>query len=512
MKNFPRSNTVLQLLFGLWWVVYTLLASEQTISQAAYKDQPAQVVFSTYLGGKGYDEIRDVAIDGDGYIYIAGSTDSIDLKPTNQFLLPEGRKSMNVMVARYSSDGVMNWLTIIGGPNHDRAYAIELEKDGTILVAGRAGDGMPTTSGVIQPKFGGDSAPSKLYGPQDGFIARLSADGSELQWLTYFGGYDQSIIRDIAVDQTGNVLLAMNSVSKPNPHITRNAFQSKIAGGRDGLIAKITPDGKHVLWATYLGGTGDNDFSTPSIRVDSAGNIFGMGGTNSKDMPALKNAFDQTLGGGIDLYLVKFSSSGKFIFGTYMGGSRQEGAETHELALNPEGHPIVSTGTRSPDFPVTSGVYQPSFGSKTNDPKENDGFVSIVSSDGSQLLASTFIGGIESEFTQGIWINALGQILISGETSSRNFPLSSNAIQKKYGGDEDCFVSLFSPDLKKLVFSTYFGGTKFDRCRSNTIDAEGNLIMVGVTSSGNFPTMNAFEDKYRGGEQDGFIIKFAIQP
>ena len=105
-------------------------------------------------------------------------------------------------------------------------YAVEVDKQGYVYVGGRAGDGFPTTEGAIQPNFGGDSDINRAYGPQDGFIAKLSPSGKQLIWATYFGGNDGSFFRDIDIDSQGNVYGAMTRVSSPNPHITPGALSN----------------------------------------------------------------------------------------------------------------------------------------------------------------------------------------------------------------------------------------------------------------------------------------------
>src|SRR5690606_19845435 len=114
----------------------------------------------------------------------------------------------DVFVMKFNRAGALIWSTLIGGPNYDRAYGIEIAPDGGVIVAGRAGEGFPTTAGVVQPAFAGDSNANNLYGKQDGFIAKLSADGSTLLWSTYFGEANRGYIRDVGVDSNNKVYIA----------------------------------------------------------------------------------------------------------------------------------------------------------------------------------------------------------------------------------------------------------------------------------------------------------------
>jgi len=112
----------------------------------------------------------------------------------------------------------LQFSTYLGGPNYDRAYAVEVDQDGCVYIAGRAGPGFPATAGAIQPNFGGDivSGPSAAYGKQDGFITKLASDGSRLIWSTYFGDDVAGFIRDLDIDLAGDVYV----VSPANPLAT----------------------------------------------------------------------------------------------------------------------------------------------------------------------------------------------------------------------------------------------------------------------------------------------------
>ena len=152
-------------------------------------------------------------------------------------------------------DGNILWSTFLGGPNYDRAYAIEVDSSGHVYVAGRAGNGFPVTVGSFQTAFqGGQEA--AFYGPQDGFIVKLNPEGSEIIWSSYFGTNDARIIRDIAVDSGGNIYLASGYSSGNYLPAIQNAFINSPAGDHEVVLAKISPDGQSVIWAAYLGGSG----------------------------------------------------------------------------------------------------------------------------------------------------------------------------------------------------------------------------------------------------------------
>ncbi len=234
------------------------------------------------------------------------------------------------------SEGQILWSTLLGGPNYDRAYAIEVDGRGFVYIAGRAGRGFPVTQGVFQPGFqGGQEA--AFYGPQDGFLCKLTADRGERVFCSYFGTNDVSIIRDLAVDQNGDIYVASGYSSGTYPAGVRERFNNRPHGAREAVLAKIKGDGSVVLWATYLGGS-DLEFNQNSVRVDGTGFPYILLTTRSSDIQTTADAFDRTYAGNEDLYVAKLTpDTGQLQWATYLGGTANESTETHEFAVDREG-------------------------------------------------------------------------------------------------------------------------------------------------------------------------------
>ncbi|MEP6572538.1 MAG: SBBP repeat-containing protein, partial [Gemmatimonadota bacterium] len=316
----------------------TIRVSSQTVSDSVVVDVSGvlppglALAFSTYIGGTVETSIRDVVTDAVGNIYAAGGTSSTNFPTTPGAYQRTFAGIHDIVVMKFSPAGQVIWSTLIGGPNYDRAYALAVDPQGNVYVAGRAGAGMPGTQGTFQPTFGGGS-PQNPYGPEDGVVCKLSADGGTLNWCSYFGTQDDRIVRDIALDAQNNIFIAaaVDSAFYPAAWFT-NSFQKTSAGSTEGIIAKIANDGSHVIWASYIGGSGIES-GEPSIKVDAAGSPTVLYVTNSTDIPT-PNGFDHTLAGPWDNYIVKFTPDGSgLVYGTYLGGSGTEATETHELAL-----------------------------------------------------------------------------------------------------------------------------------------------------------------------------------
>lgn len=473
--------------------------------------------FASYLGGSGYDQARDVVTDSAGNIYVTGGTDSADFLTTAGAYDRTANGNVDVFVIKLDPTGQsIIWSTLLGGPNYDRAYAIELDSANNVIVGGRAGAGFPTTSGVVQKVFAGDTDPESLYGLQDGFLAKLSADGTQLLWATYWGTGDRGIVRDFAVDAADNVYPASSiEAGHSSQHITAGTFHTTPAGGRDGLVAKLNATAGAVLWCTYIGGTG-NETGTPSIRADDTG-VYYLAHSISTDALTTAGAYDRSANGGTDMYVAKLAPNGaSLLWATYLGGAANEFTETHGLAVDGQHNVYVAATTLSANFPTTPGVLQPHYGGSggagtgqgTNYP--GDGFVAKLSSGGTQLMASTYLGGTLGEGVEGVSVGADGSVYVSGATFSSNFPATADAAQPSNHGSGDMFAARLSADFTQILYATYAGGSALDYARSSIFDGATRFVILGETEATNFPTHSARFPAYRGGSQDAFIVDIRV--
>jgi hypothetical protein len=471
---------------------YATLLMFLMINLAGAQKLSYDLSFSTYHGGKGAGS-RDVATDGAGNIYVTGGVYS-GLPTTDNAYDKTSNGNSDVFISKFDATGKLVWSTYLGGPNYDRAYAIEVDAKGYVYVAGRAGEKFPTTPGVIQPNFGGDIDKGAFYGAQDAFVAKLSPDGSQLIWSTYFGSDGGEIARDMDIDKEGNVYLGIDRCKRNHPHITPKALKVK-REGEDAVIAKLSRDASTVLYCTYLGGSG-SDGETPSIRVDNAGHLFVLMGTSSTDAPTTPGAFDTSYNGGPrDMLVSKLSHDGSsLIFSTFLGGSGYEGTETHGLALDISGNVYVFFLTDSPNLPVTDIAFQSSYsGGPGKYPW--DVYVSKLSPDGSHLLAATYLGGFGEDIAEGIDVDSAENVYLSGSTTSADFPVSSDAFDKSLDGVKDGFFAKFNPDFSKLLYSTYIGGSKGDSLRSIDLVPSGAVAACGGSGSRDFPMLKSHQTR-----------------
>ena len=468
--------------------------------------------FVTYLGGDSFEQARDVVVDRDGNTIIVGGTQSPSFPTTpgaydttfdNSGGMLGSGGPMDVFVTKLSPTGSLVWSTLIGGPNYDRAYAVEVDAAGDIYIAGRAGAGFPTTPGVLQSTFGGDVMVNALYGPQDGFIAKLSKDGATLLWSTYFGSDDREIIRDIDLDATG-IYVGVGELMRSHPHVTSGAFDTSHGAQSDEVVAKVLLDGTAVVWATYFGGNGQD--GVPTVRVGIDGSVYLIASTTSTDLPTTPGALQRIHAGGEDFFVAKLAPDGaSLVYCTYVGGNGTDAHETHHAVVNAQGEVIVGFYSTSTNLVTTTGAV------KATPTGGADGYVARISASGSTLVAATYIGGNGGEDVQGLATDAMGRIYVGGTTSSTNMPTTAGAYQATPSANGNAFVAELSSDMTSIVYLTYLGGGADDQQRSLAIDSAGNVVTVGQTASAQLATTaGAAQGSYGGGTADSLVGAFRI--
>ena len=464
------------------------------------------LTFSKIIGGAEFESIRDVIIDNESNIFVTGYLQSPDLYGNFNDLGSSEKGKSDVFLAKIKVDGEIIWGSILGGPGTDGAYAIELDEQGFIYIGGRAGEGFPTTNGVFQEEFKGGE--DKAYGPQDGFIAKITPDGKSVVWTSFFGAWDTSrhIVRDLAVNSKGEVYLAASTGTGRYSNEILNGFkmgfQAMPLGGQDCVIAKISANGSNVLWATYVGGKG-TDWGEPSIRLGPDESIYFLTVTDSPDMPVTQGAYDSSYNGGIDFYLMKLSPLGDIIFGTYLGGNSLEHVETHHLEIDEQGNAVIAASTNSKDFPVTLNAFDNSHngnggqGTGANSNYQGDISISKISSDGTRLIASTLIGGRWGESAEGIALDARGRVYLTGATYSKNFPITTGSLSSMTNEMPQTFFVVFSPELDRVLYSTYVSLDDHAYGRSASVSPDGkNFVLAG--------------HRDRNKNSDGFLVKFSL--
>ncbi len=257
-----------------------------------------------------------------------------------------------------------------------------------------------------------------------------------------------------------------------------------------------------IGYSTYLGGSGDVDFAN-AVAVDSSGNAYLTGSTNSANFPTV-SPIDGTFGGNqftYDAFVTKMNAAGTaLIYSTYLGGANDDNGLG--IAVDASGQTYVTGFTNSTNFPTVT-PFQAALNGTAY-----DGFIAKLNANGSALVYSSYIGGSQNDSALSISIDAAGSAHIAGETASSNFPLLI-PFQATYGGGaSDAFVSKVSQTGNGLVFSTFLGGSNDDLALGIAVNTNG-VHVAGATTSTNFPVSNAAQPTNGGGGFfDGFVSKF----
>ncbi len=301
------------------------------------------LLYSTFLGGSGIDSGSAIAVNADGEVYVAGTTDSIDFPVVNA-LQNTRRGQSDFFVAKLNAGGAqLIYSTYLGGSAADQAQALAVDGAGNAYVAGS----------TASPDFPiANAFQTQLRGNQDAFVAKLAPSGNSLVFATYFGGGGfalPEIANGIALDAAGNACIAGVTGSTDLP--IRQPAQAAHRGGQlDAFALKLAADGRSAIFSTYLGGV-NLDIGT-AAAVNASGECYVAGYSTSKDFPVLQ-AVQPGYRGSYDAFIARFSNSGALVESTFLGGSDSDAA--YGIAVS--GSSVYAAGeTTSRDFPVNSAV------------------------------------------------------------------------------------------------------------------------------------------------------------
>jgi len=434
-------------------------------------------------------------------------------------------------------DPVLSYSTFLGGSDMDYANGVAVDALGNAYITGyTASVDFPVVSAAQSSPGGGSCLEDGVATPCfDVFVSKLNPSGTALVYSTYLGGSDEDYGAGIAVDSSGDAYVAGYTYSTNFP--VQNALQPDNAGGVDAFVTELSSDGASLIYSTYWGGSLD-DVGT-GIAVDSRGNAYLSGYTESTNFPVTSGAFQTTYGNGAhNGFVVKFNSGGAQVgYSTYLGGSGDDYA--YAAAVDSAGDAFVTGATNSTNFP-TLNAFQPNYAGGQCAVAPNtfpcyDAFAAKLNPAGSALLFSTYLGGTGSDYGYALALDSSANVYVTGYTTSVNFPTTPGAFQRAFGGAYDVFVTKLNNSGSTLAYSTYLGGSGTEVAYGIAVDSNGSAYTTGYNYGGNFPTANpvqaenaAFYDAfvnvldptgsflvfstYLGGTQDDFGRGIALDP
>jgi hypothetical protein len=329
----------------------------------------------------------------------------------------------------------------------------------------------------------------------------------QLRYSTFIGGSSFESAFDVEVDQNLNAYITGYSGSLDFPNTTGAYDDIQNGGLLDLFVSKLNPQGASLLYSTYIGGL--NWDSGRGIEIDSSGNAYILGRTNSSDFSTTQGAFDTSYNdqsNDYDVFVLKLNQTGsKLLYSTFVGGSLYDNGA--DICIDDNGNAYVAGGTQSSNFPTTPGAYS------TTHMGFDEPFVFKLNSNGSKLIYSTFIGGRNGDQAHCIAIDNDGNAYVSGETRSNDFPNSTNAFDRSFNGAIDVFVLKLSQGGSALIYSTYVGGNANDWAFDIAVSSNDTAFVTGYTASTNFPvTPGAYDTTFNGGEVVGdvFVINLNV--
>jgi uncharacterized protein (TIGR03437 family) len=460
-----------------------------------------------YFGRAGAEVGGRSVVDAQGNLYLTGATTDA-LYPVSPGAPPAAGGLSNVFVTKLSADGKqMVYSTILGGDGAEIGIGAAIDAAGNAYIAGGTNStNFPTTPGALRR-----TQPGSILGGDAGncFVAKLNASGGALLYSTYLGGTQSESCTAIAVDAQGGAYVTGGTLSNDFP-TTADVFQSRFrlpqaSPGFDVFVSKLNPAGSALVFSTYVGGTGTD---VPNgIAIDATG-IYVCGITNSaSNWPLTQGAYRTTYGGQGgnpqlypigDGFVFKMRPDGSgLIYSTFLGGNSDDAAIA--IAVDAQGNAYVAGNTQSPDFPVTAGAAQRTWrgGGGQVDPGvgAGDGFLVKLNPAGTQAIYATLVGGSADDRPLSIALAPDGTVWTVGNTLSTDFPVTPDAPQltnRSVGesGDlraGDGFVSQFSVDGSRILFSTYLGGKAGDGLTGVSVLPGGSVVVSGTTGSDDLP-------------------------
>ncbi len=327
-------------------------------------DSAGLLVFSTYLGGAAGDIGWTVLHDGQGSVFLGGSTYSLNFPTQNALQATHANTGTNTasledaFITKVSRDGaVLQFSTYLGGTGRDSCQGLALDPGGNLCVGGdTTSTNFPVTAGAKQPVHAGRT---------DAFYTKLTADGAARLYATFFGGNYEDRLYGFGTDGQGNIYLSGFTFSTNLP-TTFGAIRTVYQGGNsDGFLAKLNAAGDSYAYVTYLGGSGSIEYAY-DVAPDSFGNVYVAGFTDSYNFP-LASPY-QEYSNSQDIFVMRLDPTGRPLYSTYLGGMHDNAPDfAYAIAADAAGNAYITGRTYARNWPLVNPLQAASGGPSTGD-------------------------------------------------------------------------------------------------------------------------------------------------
>ncbi len=416
-------------------------------------------------------EIDGIAVDARGNTYLAGWARTAGLKTTPGVVQPQyPGGAVDIFVVKLDSSGNVLFATYWGGPGDDEGLSVAADEAGNVYVAGisrsKGTSTYPTTSGA--------AFRSGSPGGQDGFVLKLNPTGTSVIYSTLVPGAGV-LSAAIAVDAAGDAYFSGTTPGTDNSiAATPGAFQSSHGGSANPVVVKFGPTGS-VVYATFLGGSGNNDAG--GIAVDSSGDAYICGDSDSPDFPVTPGAFALAPHGTASAFVLKLNAAGSgLIYSSFLGPGN-----AGRIHLDAQGNAYI-LGISAAGFPATAGAFQSSLSSPWNWVAILQlTFIAKMNPTGTALIYSSLFAG-----AGGLAIDAAGRAYVAG-VAAPGLPVTAGAFQRcVYGPSTAMFAAQLDPE-GRLAAASYIGGNGYDYPTGIAVESDGAVHIAASVNSLDFP-------------------------
>jgi len=329
-----------------------------------------------------------------------------------------------------------------------------------------------------------------------------------LIFSTYLGADGNDGAADCHLGPDGDVYVLVCTSSSSFP-TTIDGFDVAHNGGYDIAVSRLSSNGSRLVYSTYIGGSQDDNNPygmTPSIYaafggiwVDGSGAVFVTGHTRSSDFPTTVGAYDRSINGQYDGFVLKLAPAGdRLEFSTFLGGLAND--YPIDICADSTGRPIVSGYTEG-TFPTTPGAFDTTFNGGV------DGFVTRLSGQGDSLNLSTMLGGSGEDYGYSITVDGSDRTYVVGYTQGAGFPTATGAYDASFNGNYDIFALKLDADWQSLEYGTFIGSSGGDYADDVVVDAQGRAYICGVADGNGYPTVTGCYDTSWNGDLDGIVLR-----
>ncbi|MFW3146997.1 MAG: fibronectin type III domain-containing protein [Thermoplasmatota archaeon] len=452
-----------------------------------------ELVYATYIGGRDGDFATDIKYAESGEVVICGYTNSGDFPATNGSYQADFNRSgtgfYDLFLLRLNrTGGNLRYSTYIGWGGEEKNPRLGLGPDGTpVLLSSISNSSIPVNGSSYDSTFNG--------GILDLLLIKMNNDSSRLEYITFIGGSGDDIMMDMEMTSDYVLYFTGYTYSRDFP-VTATALEpSYNSSGRiNGFAASFDMVSNSILNSTYI-----NHFQPQALVMDEERNFVITGVTNSTSIGTTPGAYQPRNGGYYDCMVMRIDRNcSRLLASTFFGGYSNE--TVFDVGINETGCVFI-TGIGGLDFPTTRGAYSETSAGGI------DVFVSTFSSNLTQLIYSTFIGGSRWDYSSSILVEGGEKAYVAGESSSNNYPTTIGSYQQVFGGVTDISISrmkcpkVFLPPTKPRNLTGFMvngsvvlewdepkwdGDTPVIGYNITRCEEEGEAEIVGTTSETNF--------------------------